>query len=148
MAERIENDLANVASDESRYGNASENLSERRVPRSIRFSDSEWKLIEGVARERGMAAAELVRHVSVGFAMGKITTEPSENTQSLLPMMADQIERIYNGVYMLASLKREEMLDNGQNEELEKIIEDARKSKKLFQEDPSSRNYFRTSTVS
>ena len=51
--------------------------------------------------------------------------------------MADQIERIYNGVYLLASLKRDEMLGTGQKEALENIIKDARKSKKLFQEDLS-----------
>ena len=137
MVENTETDLIETESSESGNRNAGGNFSERRLPRSIRFSDAEWKLIEGVARERGMAAAELVRHVSVGFATGKFTTDPYGNTQTLLPMMADQIDRIYNGVYMLTSLKRNEMLGNGQKEKLEKIIQDARKSKKLFQEESS-----------
>ena len=36
---------------------------------------------------------------------------------------------IYNGVYLLATLKHNEMLRNGQQEELEKIIEHARRSR-------------------
>jgi len=132
MAEKIETDPAETVSDESENENADVKFSERRVPRSIRFSDSEWKLIEEEARERGMAASELVRHVSVGFVTGKFTTAPSGNFQSVFPIMADQIERIYNGVYLIATLKRDEMLREGRQDELDKIVERAQKSRKLF----------------
>ena len=133
MSEEIENDPADVASSESGDGKSSVNLSERRLPRSIRFSDSEWKLIENDAKERGMAAAELVRHAAVGFAKGKLSATPSGDLPTSLPEITTQVERIYNGVYLLATLKRDEMLGNGQKELLEKIIEDARKSKELYQ---------------
>ena len=133
MAENIENDSTDIASDESGNGNASENSSERRLPRSIRFSDSEWKLIEGVARERGMAAAELVRYAAVGFANGKFSTDASGGLPFSLSEISEQVERIYNGVYLLATLKRNEMLRDGRQNELDKIIEHARKSRELLQ---------------
>ena len=132
MVERIAIDPADVESDESGNENIGENSSERRVPRSIRFSDSEWKLIEGVANERGMACAELVRHAAVGFANGKFSAMPSEDFSNFLPEISAQVERIYNGIYLLATLKRHEMLQDGQKDELEKVIKLARKSRKFF----------------
>lgn len=134
MSERTENDPADAASGDSGNDNSGVNSPERRVPRSIRFSDSEWKLIEEVAKSRGMAAAELVRHAAVSLANGKISTTPSVDFPASLAEITTQVERIYNGVYLLATLKREEMLGNGQKELLERIIEDARKSKELFQD--------------
>lgn len=134
MSEQTENDPADAASGDSGNENSGVNSPERRVPRSIRFSDSEWKLIEGVAKNRGMAAAELVRHAAVSLANGKISTTPSVDFPASLAEITTQVERIYNGVYLLATLKRDEMLGNGQKELLERIIEDARKSKDLFQQ--------------
>ena len=114
--------------------NTDANPSERRSPRSIRYSDSEWKSVEKVAKERGMAAAELVRHISVSYAAGKFSAEPSGNTQTLLPRMAAQIERIYNGVYLMATLKRDEMLVDGRQDEVDRIVEHAQKSQELIGE--------------
>lgn len=128
MTEKIENQSGARGEE-----NTGVNPSERRLPRSIRYSDSEWRSIEKVARGRGMSTAELVRHVSVGFAKGILSATPSGNLPTSLPEITTQVERIYNGVYLLATLKRDEMLGNGQKELLEKIIEDARKSKELFQ---------------
>ncbi len=52
---------------------------EPRVPRSIRFSGSEWHSIEKVAKARGMTAAELVRHAAMGFADRSIAPAPSHS---------------------------------------------------------------------
>ena len=133
MAEKIETELTEAESGESGNRNAGEKLSERRLPRSIRFSDAEWKLIEGEARERGMTAAELVRHVSVGFATGKYSAAPRGDFPTSLQEISAQIERIYNGVYLLATLKREEMNREGRQDELDQIIEQTRKSREIFQ---------------
>ena len=138
MAEEIENDPVVTESGGPGNGNVGENSSERRVPRSIRFSDSEWKLIERVAKERGMAAAELVRHVSVGIATGKFTEDSSGEFPTSLPKIFQQVERIYNGVYMLATLKRDEMLREGRQDELDRVINDARRTRENFQACPSS----------
>ena len=90
---------------------------EPRTPRSIRFSNSEWAGIEREARARGMTAAELVRHAAVSLATGKLTPD----SPAFPPEIAAQIERIYRGVYLLATLQRDEMVRDGRQNELEKI---------------------------
>lgn len=133
MTEKCASDPAEVEFGEYGNGNSDVNLSQRRLPRSIRFSDSEWKLIERVARERGMAAAELVRHAAVGIATGKLTTTPPDDLPTSLQEISAQTERIYNGVYLLATLKRDEMIQEGRQDELDEIIGDARNSRKILQ---------------
>ena len=71
-----------------------------------------------------MSAAELVRHAATGFSTGKLTA----SFDPFLPEIAAQVERIYRGVYLLATLKREEMLREGRQEELERLAEGARES--------------------
>ena len=104
--------------------NSDEKLAESRSPRSIRFSDSEWTCIELEAAERGMTAAELVRHAAVSIAKGKRTA----NSLPFPPEISAQIERIYRGVYLLSTLKRDEMLREGRQEEIERTMKAARES--------------------
>ena len=99
-------------------------LAEPRTPRSIRFSYSEWAGIESEAKARGMSAAELARHAAVSLAAGKLTP----NAEAFPPEIAAQIERIYRGVYLLSTLKRNEMVREGREEELEWIHKDAHAS--------------------
>lgn len=95
-----------------------------RKPRSIRFSDSEWSGIEREAKARGMTAAELVRHAAVSVAEGKIATD----SPSFPPELAAQIERIYRGVYLLSTLKRDEMFLEERQEDYERIRKGAQDS--------------------
>ena len=90
---------------------------ESRTPRSIRFSDSEWAGVDKEAKARGMTAAELVRHAAVSMAAGKSVAD----SPAFPPEIAAQIERIYRGVYLLATLQRDEMVHNGRQNELETI---------------------------
>lgn len=113
--------------------NSDEKHGESRSPRSIRFSDSEWTCIEREARERGMTAAELVRHAALSFATGKLTA----NSTGFPPEIAAQIERIYRGVYFLSTLKRDELLRDGRKNELDRVMKDARDSQAAFLDDTS-----------
>ena len=97
---------------------------EPRSPRSIRFSDFEWAEIEKEAKARGMTAAELARHAAVSFAEGKLTP----NTEAFPLEIAAQIERIYRGVYLLSTLKRDEMVRDGQQEVVDRIHKQAHES--------------------
>ena len=97
---------------------------EPRSPRSIRFSDFEWAGIENEAKVRGMTVAELVRHAAVSFAAGKLTP----TTGAFPPEIAAQIKRIYRGVYLLSTLKRDEMVRDGQRGTLDRIHNSARDS--------------------
>ena len=99
-------------------------LAEPRSPRSIRFSDFEWAEIKNEAKARGMTAAELVRHAAVSFAAGKLTPR----TEAFPPEIAAQIERIYRGVYLLSTIKRDQMVRDGQQEALDGIHKSARES--------------------
>ncbi len=96
---------------------------ESRRARSIRFSDSEWEAVEKAAAERGMNAAEFARHAALGVAGGRY----GAGRGALPPQYADLIERIFRGTYILATLKRDELLREGRGEELEELIESTRK---------------------
>ena len=118
--EMAENDTAvNDSGEESETKPA-----EPRSPRSIRFSDFEWADIEKEAKARGMTAAELVRHAAVSFAADKLTP----NSEAFPPQIAAQIERIYRGVYLLSTIKRDQMVRDGQQEALDRIHKSARES--------------------
>ena len=92
---------------------------ERRVPRSIRFSDEEWGRIEALAEERGVTAAELVRFV----ALSAVEDGGDCPVGDLTPL----IERMFRYTYIMATEMREEMIEAGRGEELEKLIETARR---------------------
>ena len=113
--------------------NSDEELAGSRSPRSIRFSDSEWTCIEQEAAERGMTAAELVRHAAVSFAKGKRTA----NSLPFPSEISAQIERIYRGVYLLSTLKRDKMLREGCQDDLDRIMKDAHDSQAAFSGDIS-----------
>ena len=103
----------------------------RRTPRSVRFADSEWADIEKEARKRRMAPAEFIRHAAVNLATGKLapTSEPFPAD------IAGQIERIFRGVYLLATLQRDEMIRDGQQGELEKIANAAKEAQAAIRDE-------------
>lgn len=80
------------------------------TPRAIRFSDPEWKQVATAASRRRITPTEFVRNAVLAIVESESGTFPPEITA--------QIERIYRGVYLLATLKRDEMLRDGRWEEL------------------------------
>lgn len=113
--------------------NANEKDTVPRTPRSIRFSDSEWVTVEQASRERGMTAAELVRHAAMSLAEGRHAIDSATLGHGL----AAQTERIYRGVYLLSTLKRDEMVREGRQEELDRVMKDAHESQALILNDAS-----------
>ena len=111
-------------------GNPSKIQTETRTPRSIRFSDPEWKAIEKEAAVRGMATAELARHAAVAFATGQLAS----NSAAVPPEIYAYIERIFRGVYLLATIKRDEMSHEGRLDEFEKVRKEARKVQETIHE--------------
>ena len=95
-----------------------------RVPRSIRFSDSEWAGVEKEAKARGITAAKLVRQAAVSASAGT----PATDSPAFPPEVAAQIESIYRGVYLLSTLRRDEILQEGREEEYERIRQSAQDS--------------------
>jgi len=102
-----------------------ENRSRARRPRSIRFSDSEWKLIERAAARHGIPAGELIRSGALAAAENRLG-EPTSATLSR--GHAALVEAIYRLVYVMATLNREQMLDARREEELDGIVTAARRT--------------------
>lgn len=85
---------------------------ETRQTRSVRFSDSEWNLIEYAAARYGLPAAELVRSGALAFAENRLS---AHSPASLPPGHAALIEATYCAVHLLSALAigqmRHEVID-------------------------------------
>ena len=106
-----------------------EKQSHARISRTIRFSDPEWERVEIAARRRGATAAEFIRNAALVAAGSESGRFP--------PDISAQIERIYRGVYFLATLKRDEMLREGHQAELDRTMNAARESQDSITENAS-----------
>ena len=96
-----------------------------RRARSIRFSDSEWQLVEDAALRQGIPASQLVRAVVLAAAEERVRRpDPAPVSPGHLAL----IEAIYRGVYLLATLHREQMLDAGRENVLDELVEEAHRA--------------------
>ncbi|MDE2978243.1 MAG: hypothetical protein OXU63_12075 [Acidobacteriota bacterium] len=112
--------------DRRNSGNRSDPVESRgdaRRPRSIRFSDSEWSLIERAAARHGVPAGELVRAGALAIAEDRLGEAPPA---MLSPGHLALIEATWRMAYMLATVARERMLDAGREKELDDIVAAAR----------------------
>ncbi len=89
----------------------------KRWPHSIRFLEPEWERIEAFAEARGLTAPEFVR-----FATLAAVADGGNSVARLAPL----IERTFRTTYIMASRLRNEMLDAGEQEELDALIAAAR----------------------
>ena len=105
----------------------SRDRSDARRPRSIRFADSEWNLIEQAALRHGIPAGELVRTGALALAEDRLgESPPATLTSGHLAL----IEATYRSVYLMSTLKREELLDAGQQDDVKALVDAARKTMK------------------
>ena len=102
-----------------------ENPSDPRRPHSIRFLDSEWRLIKKTAAMHGIPAGELVRSGALAAAQERLAEPPPATLSS---GHAALIEAVYRMVYMMATLDRGRLLDAGRGKELEDLIAAARRT--------------------
>ena len=96
--------------------------SDARRPHSIRFSDSEWKLVERAAARHGVAVGELVRSSAVAAAEDRLGAAPPA---MLSPGHLALIEATWRMAYVLATQNREQLLDDGREEDLDELVADA-----------------------
>lgn len=97
-----------------------------RTPKTIRFSDPEWRLVENAAIKRGIPVAEYVRTVALDAAEGKFASSDAV----LAPGHIELLERTYRSVYILSTLKRDEMVCEGRGSEMDTLVKAARESQK------------------
>ena len=110
----------------SRNGNeSSRNRSDARRPRSIRFADSEWSLIHQAALRHGIPAGQLVRAGALALAEDRLGESPQATLTSGHIAL---IEATYRSVYLMSTLKREELLDAGHENDVEALVDAARKT--------------------
>ena len=102
-------------------GSASASKAEKRVPRSIRFHDTEWDRIEAFAETRGVAAAEFVRFAVLDAIEGGEL--PAGERDVLAPL----IERTFRYSYMMATNMRDEMHVAGRGEDVDSLVHAARR---------------------
>ena len=105
---------------------------ESRRARSIRFSVSEWETVEKAAADRGMTAAEFVRHAALGVASGQYGAQRGP----LPPPFSEMIGRIFRSTHILVTLKRDELIRDGRSEELDELVKSTRALQKSLAEGP------------
>ena len=89
-------------------------VAQKRGPHSIRFFDDEWTRIEAFAGDRGLAPAEFVR-----FAALAAIEDGDDAPMGELGLL---IERTFRFTYILATRKRDEMIEAGEKEALDDLI--------------------------
>ncbi|MDE2640710.1 MAG: hypothetical protein OXI03_09035 [Chloroflexota bacterium] len=100
-----------------------ERTGEFRRSRTIRFSDSEWQLVEDAALRQGVTASQLVRAATLAAAEERLD-RPAE--AAIPPGYLALIEDIYRGVYLLTTLRQEELLGEKRKKQLDSILNDGR----------------------
>ena len=93
-----------------------------RKPRAIRFSDSEWDKVKKAAEDRGVPAAEYVRETILDTARNPVAVASRAIPADLAPL----IERTFRYAWILATPKRDELIQAGRGEEMEKLVKAAR----------------------
>ena len=104
-----------------------------RKSRTIRFSDSEWNQVETAANEQGIPAAQFVRDAALSATHGKSV----EDVGTLPPGLVKLIETTYRYAYILATLKRDELIRSRRGDEMEELVRAARESQSLLLNQPS-----------
>ena len=120
----------------SRTGNKTpRNRSNARRPRSIRFADSEWKLIEQAALRHGIPAGELVRAGALALAEDRLgESPPATLTSGHLAL----IEATYRASFVTSMLDRDRLLDAGRQNDVKALVDAARVAmEKTMKEGPA-----------
>ncbi len=115
----------NVRKPHGRSNESGERAGDFRRSRTIRFTDSEWQLVEDAALRQGIPASQLVRAATLAAAEERLDRPVGT---ALSPGHIALIEDIYRGVYLLTTLRQEELLGAKRNKQLNSILEDGRKA--------------------
>ena len=117
-----EHDEKRAGEGEDEAGAPAERADDNRKTRSIRFSDFEWEEVRNAALAHELPAAEFVREKILALVRARGSAAASTVAPSLTPL----IERMFRYTWFLATEKRDEMIREGREEELEKLVGEAR----------------------
>ena len=107
--------------------------SDKRSPRSIRFSETEWQLVEQAADDIGILPATFTRNAALSVAAERKTVASGTLPSGIVEL----IKRIYLSTYIVSTLKRDEMIHEGRSEELDRTIQAARETQAFILGDDS-----------
>ena len=103
-------------------GAAADKADDNRKTRSIRFSEAEWEEVRNAALAHDLPAAEFVREKILALARGPERVGAAAVPAALAPL----IERMFRYTWFLATEKRDAMMREGREAELEKLVGEAR----------------------
>ena len=102
-------------------GTAAERPEDARRNRTIRFSDSEWEEVRCAALLEDTAPAEFVRGTILALVRNPESGESGASARSLAPL----IERMFRYTWFLATEKRDAMVSDGRQEEVDALVAEA-----------------------
>ena len=98
------------------------NRAGRRTPKAIRFSESEWKRIKTAATARGISIGGFVRDAALAQAAAGSTL----HSAPLSPGMEELIKHTFRYVFILTSITRDRLIDEGLREIVDNAVQRAR----------------------
>ena len=99
-----------------------EKAGEARKTRGIRFSESEWEEVKHAAAAHEMPVAEFVREKILALARAPEGADAPPVAPSLAPL----IERMFRYSWFLATEKRDAMVREGREDEVDALVAEAR----------------------
>ena len=101
---------------------AADRPEDARRNRTIRFSDSEWEEVRRAAMLHDTPPTEFVRETILALARNP----ESAASGAVAPSLAPLIERMFRYTWFLATEKRDAMVREGREEEVEALVAEAR----------------------
>ncbi len=101
---------------------AADRPEDARRNRTIRFSDSEWEEVRRAAQLHETPPAEFARETILALARNPESTAAG----ALAPSLAPLIERMFRYTWFLATEKRDAMVREGREDEVDALVAEAR----------------------
>ena len=112
----------NTPSRTRRPAGINKNPPDARTPRAVRFSESEWQQVRTAASKRGISFGSFVREAAMTLASGQ-----SENAYApLSPGIERLIKQTFRYTFVLASIKRDELVRDQRDQDIDNAIDLAR----------------------
>ena len=102
--------------------NAAEKAGDARRTRGIRFSEAEWEEVKRAAAADEMPVAEFVRERILALARAPEGVDAPPVASSMAPL----IERMFRYTWFLATEKRDAMIREGREDEVDALVAEAK----------------------
>ena len=103
-------------------GTAAERPEDARRNRTIRFSESEWEEVRRAALLHNTPPAEFVRET----ILARARNPESRVSDALAPSFTPLIERMFRYTWFVATEKRDAMVREGREDEVNSLVAEAR----------------------